>query len=173
MKIAINDRHAVLVEDDSLVQNSKKNYQAVFSFDKSWAGFTKTVLFEAGSVSAAVVLTEDRCTIPTECLNLGGVMLQVGIYGVKGEERKATVWCQTSRILPSGGLDLGQTNPSQPMPDDLYAQIMSAIGDLGAAGFEGKTLAEAIGEIKNGIADTATDAEVDSTLDSAFGPPVS
>lgn len=116
-----------------------------------------------------MVLTEDRCTIPAECLKQGGVALRVGIYGVKGEERLATVWCKTSVILPAGGIDVGQFNPSEPMPDDLYKKIMDAIGDLGAAGFEGKNLAEAIGEIRDGIADTATDAEVDSALDGVFG----
>lgn len=171
MKIAIKGRHAVLVEDDSLVQNSQKSYPAEFSFDKTWLGFTKTALFEAGAVNVAVVLSEDRCSIPGECLKQAGVTLRVGVYGVKGEERMATVWCQVSKVLPACVLDVGQSDPSQPMPDDLYQQIMSAIGDLGAAGFEGKTLAEAIGEIKTGIADTATDAEVDSILDGAFGTP--
>lgn len=175
MKIAIKGQSAALIDDDTLVQNPVKRYDVLFSFDESWTGFAKTVLFEAGAVSVAVVLVEDRCFIPAECLKQGGVVLRVGVYGVKGEERRATVWCRTSAILYSGGLDIGGPNPSDPgepiMPDDLYKQIMAAIGDLGAAGFEGKTLAEAIEEIKNGIAETATDAEVESILDSVFGTP--
>lgn len=174
MKITIKGQSAALTDDDTLVQNSAKRYDVLFSFDESWAGFSKTVLFEAGEASIAVVLAEDRCFIPAECLKQGGVVLRVGVYGVKGEERMATVWCRTSAILYSSGLGIGGSNPSDPdepvMPEDLYKQIMAAIGDLGAAGFEGKTLAEAIGEIKDGIADTATDAEVDAALDSVFGP---
>lgn len=55
------------------------------------------------------------------------------------------------------------------MPDEIYSEIMAAIGDLSAAGFEGKTLAEIFREIKNSACETATDPEVEDMLDDTFG----
>jgi hypothetical protein len=87
---------------------------------------------------------------------------------VNGEARKATIWCETSMIIPDGSLGLGSSTGT-PMPDEIYSEIMAAIGDLSAAGFEGKTLAEIFREIKNSACETATDPEVEDMLDDTFG----
>lgn len=169
LKIRVENNWAVMTEDNTLRQNASKPYYVEFSFDESWSGFSKTVVFEAGPASVAVVLTEDRCTIPTECLKHGSVKLKIGVYGVNGEARKAVVWCLTSLIIPDASIDTGSASTSPSTPDDLYSEIMAAIGDLSAAGFEGKTLAEVFWEIKNSVCETATDEEVDGVLDAAFG----
>ncbi len=169
MKINVTDNWAVMVEDDTLRQNAEKVYTVEFSFDQSWDGYSKTAIFEAGPASVIVALTEDCCTIPAECLKHGSVKLKVGVYGVKGEDRKGTAWCVASTIIPDVSLGLGGSGSGTPMPDDIYSEIMAAIGDLSAAGFEGKTLAEVFKEIKSSIAETATDEEGDSVLDAAFG----
>lgn len=168
MKIDIKDKWAILVKDDTLRQNSKKTYEAEFVFDESWNGFSKTAIFEAGPASVIIALTEDRCTIPAECLKHGSVKLKIGVYGVNGEVRKATVWCETSMIIPDASIGMGSSSGT-PLPDDVYSEIMAAIGDLSAAGFEGKTLAEVFREIKDSVCETATDQEVDAALDAAFG----
>ena len=166
LKINVMDTWAVMVEDDTLRQNSKKTYNVEFNFDKCWDGYSKTVIFEAGPASVIVALTEDRCTIPAECLKHGSVKLQIGIYGVNGEERKGTIWCLASMIIPDATMNMGGSSPS---PDDIYSEIMAAIGDLAAAGFEGKTLAEVFKEIKDSACETATDEEVGSMLNGACG----
>lgn len=169
MKINVMDTWAVMVEDDTLRQNSTKTYNVEFNFGKSWDGYSKTVIFEAGPVSVIVALTEDRCTIPAECLKHGSVKLQVGIYGIKGGERKGTIWCLTSMIIPDATLGGGSSSPGATLPEDVYSEIMAAIGDLSAAGFEGKTLAEIFREIRDSACETATDKEVSDALNSAFG----
>lgn len=169
LKINVMDSWAVMVKDDTLRQNSTKTYNVEFNFDKSWDGYSKTAIFEAGPASVIVALTEDRCTIPAECLKHGSVKLQIGIYGVKGEERKGTIWCLASMIVPDATLSIRGSSSGTPLPDDVYSEIMAAIGDLSAAGFEGKTLAEIFKEIKDGVCGTATDEEVDTVLDNAFG----
>ncbi len=171
MKINVMDTWAVMVEDDTLRQNATKTYDVEFNFDQSWDGYSRTAIFEAGPASVIVALTEDRCTIPAECLKHASVKLKVGVYGVKGEERKGTAWCIASTIIPDAALGLGNPGSGTPTPDDVYSEIMAAIGDLSAAGFEGKTLAEVFKEIKESVAETATDEEVDSVLDDAFGGP--
>lgn len=168
MKINVMDSWAVMVKDDTLRQNSTKTYNVEFNFDECWDGYSKTVIFEAGPASVIVALTEDHCTIPTECLKHGSVKLQVGIYGVKGAERKGTIWCLTSMIIPDAVLNIGGSSGT-PLPDDIYSEIMAAIGDLSAAGFEGKTLAEVFKEIRDSACGTATDEEVDAALNDAFG----
>lgn len=171
MKIEIKGSFTRLVEDASLIQNATTPYSVEFAFDEAWAGFTKTALFEAGGASIAVVLTDDKCTIPAECLKRAGVRLQIAVYGIKGEERISTGWCITGMILYRASLDVGHGGGGggSTLPDDVYEQIMAAIGDLSAAGFEGKTLAEIFREIKNSVCGTATDEEVDDALDSVFG----
>lgn len=169
MKIAVKDKYSVLVKDDTLIQNASKPYTVEFIFDESWEGFSKTVIFEAGSASILVALTDDRCMIPTECLKRGSVNLEIGVYGVKGEERKATIWCLASMIIPKANIDLGTSSSSPPTSDEVYDEIMAAIGDLSAAGFEGKTLAEVFREIKDSVCETASDPEVEDALNSIFG----
>ena len=168
MKIEIKGASTRLVEDSSLIQNSAKQYPVEFTFDEAWDGFAKTALFEAGGASIAVVLTDDRCVIPAECLKRGGVRLKVMVYGVKGTERISTGWCTTSVILHKASLGFG-SGGGPTLPDDVYDQIMAIIGDLDAAGFEGKTLAEVFKEILGSVCETATYEEVGDALDSAFG----
>lgn len=169
MKIEIKGRFTRLVGDASLVQNSQTPYPVAFTFDKAWEGFAKTALFEAGGASIAVVLTDDRCTIPAECLKRAGVRLQVAVIGTKGTERISTGWCVTGMILHKASLGLGHIGGGATLPDDAYEQIMAAIGDLSAAGFEGKTLAEVFQEIRDSACGTATDKEVEDMLESTFG----
>lgn len=168
MRIAITNQNAELIGDDTLIQNSKKSYTAEFTFDETWEGFAKTVLFEAGPVNIAVVLTERTCAIPPECLKRGGVTLRIGVYGVNGEKRKPTVWCETSRILYETWGASG-THVPPPVSDDRYEEIMAVIGDLSAAGFEGKTIVEIITEIRECSCETADDGEVGDMLDHTFG----
>lgn len=170
MKIEIAGPYTRLVEDETLIQDAARRYAVEFTFSKDWEGYVKTALFEAGGASIAVVLEEDRCTIPAECLKRGGVRLQTLVYGVKGTERKKTGWCVTGMILRPASLGAGSGGCGcQPGTDDSYEQIMAVIGDLSAAGFEGKTLAEVILEIKNSACATATDEEVSEMIGSVFG----
>lgn len=60
LKIAIKSCFTTLVEDTTLIQNAATPYPVEFAFSKDWDGFAKTALFEAGGVSMAVVLSEDK-----------------------------------------------------------------------------------------------------------------
>lgn len=170
MKLAIKGRYTMLVEDATLVQNSQTPYPVSFAFSEDWDGFVKTALFEAGGASIAVVLTDDQCNIPVECLKKGGVRLKIAVYGTKGEETKATDYHVTSMILYQAGLSVGSgSSGGATMGDEAYQQIMAIIGDTESAGFGDKTLTEVIVEIRKSISTTATDEEVEDMLDSAFG----
>ena len=168
LKIAIKSCFTMLVEDTTLIQNAATPYPVEFAFSKDWDGFAKTALFEAGGVSMAVVLSEDKCDIPGECLKKGGIPLKIAVYGVKGEERKSTGWHVTSKILFPANISVGTGGSGDPMGDEAYKQIMGIIGDPSTAGFGNKTLTEVIVEIQRSISGTASDKEVDDMLNDAF-----
>lgn len=168
LKIAIKSCFTTLVEDTTLIQNAATPYLVEFAFSKDWDGFAKTALFEAGGVSMAVVLSEDKCDIPGECLKKGGIPLKIAVYGVKGEERKSTGWHVTSKILFPANISVGKGGSGDPMGDEAYKQIMGIIGDPSTAGFGNKTLTEVIVEIQRSISGTASDKEVDDMLNDAF-----
>lgn len=170
MKFAIKGSVITLVEDASLVENSKTLYPVDFIFDGSWDGFTKMALFKTDGDSVSVPLTDDGCVIPAECLKKAGVWLQVSVQGSNGGEDISTGWYMASFVMHSATIDLGKGGSSgSGLPDDAYDQIMKVIGDLKAAGFEGKTLVEVIVDLRKSISDTATDEEVDDVLENAFG----
>ena len=186
LKIAIKSCFTTLVEDTTLIQNAATPYPVEFAFSKDWDGFAKTALFEAGGVSMAVVLSEDKCDIPGECLKKGGIPLKIAVYGVKGEERKSTGWHVTSKILFPANISVGTGGSGDPMGDEAYKQIMGIIGDPSTAGFGNKTteVTAAISTAlesyytKTQVDETfvkktdivmATDAEVDAMLTEVFG----
>ena len=168
LKIAIKSCFTTLVEDTTLIQNAATPYPVEFAFSKDWEGFAKTALFEAGGVSMAVVLSEDKCDIPGECLKKGGIPLKIAVYGINGEERKSTGWHVTSKILFPANISVGTGGSGDPMGDEAYKQIMGIIGDPSTAGFGNKTLTEVILEIQRSISGTASDKEVADMLNDAF-----
>lgn len=168
MKIEIKGSCTRLIEDASLIQNSATSYGVEFTFNEAWDGFAKTALFEAGSASIAVVLTDDKCTVPAECLKRAGVRLQVMVYGVKGDACISTGWCVTSMILHKVSLGLGSGGGGSTLPDDVYEQIMGAIGDLvqkedGAGLYPDEDKEKLAGIV------VAEDTEITAMLDEVFG----
>lgn len=166
MKIAIKSCFTMLVEDTTLIQNAATPYPVEFAFSKDWDGFAKTALFEAGGVSMAVVLSEDKCDIPGECLKKGGIPLKIAVYGIKGEERKSTGWHVTSKILFPANISVGTGGSGDPMGDEAYKQIMGIIGDPSTAGFGNKTLTEAINALS--IGDYAKTTEMTAAINTAL-----
>lgn len=139
LKIAIKSCFTTLVEDTTLIQNAATPYPVEFAFSKDWDGFAKTALFEAGGVSMAVVLSEDKCDIPGECLKKGGIPLKIAVYGVKGEERKSTGWHVTSKILFPANISVGTGGSGDPMGkvNGTLLALTDKIADILIA--EGKT----------------------------------
>lgn len=147
MEIAVKATYAHMLKDESLVENSEKIYIVEFQFDKSWDGYSKSAIFEAGGVQQPpVALTDDRCIIPVECLKQAGVNLRIGVYGVKDGVQRDTVWCLTSRIMYA-------VEPSELIPP---SGLGSSCGDVTAQ------ILEVIQE------NTATDEEVQEALNDAF-----
>lgn len=170
MKIAIKSCFTTLVEDTTLIQNAATPYPVEFAFSKDWDGFAKTALFEAGGVSMAVVLSEDKCDIPGECLKKGGIPLKIAVYGIQGEERKSTGWHVTSKILFPANISVGTGGSGDPMGDEAYKQIMGIIGDPSKEVDDMLNDAFASNDPGGSTSDnTASDKEVDDLLNDVFG----
>ena len=159
MKIAIKSCFTTLMEDTTLIQNAATPYPVEFAFSKDWDGFAKTALFEAGGVSMAVVLSEDKCDIPGECLKKGGIPLKIAVYGVKGEERKSTGWHVTAgfgnKTLTEVIVEI-QRSISGTASDK---EVDDMLNDAFASNDPGGSTSD----------NTASDKEVDDLLNDVFG----
>ena len=185
MKIVVTDKWSSMVKDDTLIEKSEKLYIVEFAFDESWDGFTKTAIFTAGSVADEVLLTDNRCIIPSKCLEQAGSYLRVGVYGEKDGIQKDTVWCLTSKILyrasiGSIGSGSGSGSGTTPVPEEVRAQVIEVIRTNTATDEEvddaintifGASSGDPIGpgEDPEPSDNTATDKEVDDILNDVFG----
>lgn len=156
MKINVMDGWAVVVEDDTLQQNSTKNYRVEFGFDSSWDGYTKTAIFKAGSVSVTVDLAKDHCVIPAECLKYGSVKLQIGIYGVRDKERKGTIWCPAGMVISEVSMDVGTGFPSKSGEQGPPGEKGDK-GDPGETPYIGENGNWWVGETDTGVAAVGAD----------------
>jgi len=99
------------------------------SFSPEWEGLHKTVVFRAGNVTKDVLDVENEVVIPAECTEEAGALLEVGVYGVDGENSVAipTLWAAIGRVCeatdPSGDTT---TDPSLP----VWAQLREMIRQL-------------------------------------------
>ena len=175
MELAIIRETIALVRDDTLVWHSGKTYSAIFAFDASWDGYTKTAHFQAGSVAASAVLTDGKCDIPAQCLENAGVMLKVFVEGVKDGETKRTCWGLTSKILYNTVIDIPTPPSPSPTPTGEVGRLSSDFADMLSKEYseedlKNKTLAEIMEEMEEDYVPTATDSEVDDILDDVWGP---
>ena len=125
MNFTVTGQRLVSDNCDLYVSRSVDIYEAVFAFDESWDGFSKTAVFQTNSETAIeVILVDDSCTIPHEVLAVSGQM-RIGVYGVKDEMVMPTVWGQAVRVhlgTPTGSIG------TEPTPS-IYAQILELAND--------------------------------------------
>ena len=122
MKIDVRDNEAVLIEQDRLVSGAVKMFRAEFTFDASWDGFTRTAVFNGGTVSREAPLVEDACMVPWEVLLPNG-HLSVGVYGINGAQVKPTTYCEKVRVYPGAR----EAEPGMEPTPDVYQKILNAI----------------------------------------------
>ncbi len=74
------------IEKDTYTTGGSINYDGcIFSFDSTWDGFRKTVVFGFGNSDyARVELESDSCKIPAICLKDEGI-LKIAVYGVNDD----------------------------------------------------------------------------------------
>ncbi len=147
MKLNVTGQQIAVEQMPELVAGSAGVYEAEFHFDESWAGYTRTAVFAAGGVERECLLNLDKCTVPWEMMEAGGV-LQVGVYGLAGENRMPTVWTEPRFLIRRGA---GPAQEGQAPSPDMAQQILAAIGPLTELETAARgSLVEAINELYYG-----------------------
>ena len=115
--------HASATKTEELVAG-RVGMEAAFHFSPEWDGLGKTAVFEAGGVAKDVIIGDDPCIVPHECM-IEGAELRVGIYGMStdGTIVIPTVYALVGTVKkgadPSG-------DESYPPTPDVGAQAMAA-----------------------------------------------
>lgn len=105
-----------------LADDSVDFVELEFSFSSEWAGMEKTAQFIQGEKVYSVMLTDDKCYLPTE-ITEGSFFITV--FGYAGERRGTTRKLQ--EVLYDSGFGQGEV-PVPPTPD-LYAQLLVKIDE--------------------------------------------
>lgn len=130
IQFTISNQHIEAKVSSKVVADTKNYLEANFFFVTSeWDGITKTAVFTNQFGTYNVILEDDQCMVPWECLTAGD--LSVSVFG--GD--RITTDVVKIRISPSG-YKLGQT-PREPTPD-VYAEILDRLKTI-----QGGTVSEA------------------------------
>lgn len=145
MKLQVVGQMIAFTERETLVSGTVNKYRAEFVFDDSWDGYTKTAVFRADSfghiTSREVLLADDACQVPHECL-IAGALLRVGVYGISGGITTPTIYTQEPIGVARGAEPAESTQDPTP---GVYQQIINIIeagaitGPAGPQGPKGDT----------------------------------
>lgn len=116
----------VLREREAVTSGSVNVYTARFEFSADWDRLVKTAVFQAGSVSRAVLLPQDGvCGIPWETLETPDIPLMAGVFGTRGGDLVLpTVWTGLGVILKGVCIE----EAARPPTPDLYEQLLAELG---------------------------------------------
>lgn len=161
MKFSVKDNVIAVEMTEHLVSGSVKVYRAEFTFDETWDGYTKTAVFWSvvggKEYKQEMLLIGDSCYVPYECL-IAGALLRVGVYGLRGETVRPTIYTPTPGVHIDPGAEPSEPG-SEPTPS-VYQQILALIEAGKVKGDPGIT--PHIGENGNwwiGDADTGVHAQ--------------
>ena len=143
-------------DNATFISGSAEIYSAVFHFDSTWDGFSKTAVFKCGEKRVEQLLVNDKCTIPQEMLDEAKKYFCVGVYGVNGSTRMPTVYSDNYFILP--GAEPSET--ARDFPPDIFDQIVEigqqAAGDATSANAAKNVALAALGEMHSYTASSST-----------------
>lgn len=135
-KVKITNNVAQVV-DPQPITSGMNGATVAFVFDSTWDGYNKTLVWKAGDV------TKDDTTasgvIPGEVLAVPGVVLKVGVYGVRDGVVTPTVYAKLGQILP-GADPSGDESTDPTLP--VWVQVQEDIERLEAASDQAVEAAE-------------------------------
>lgn len=141
LKLDVRGVKAIPLEKEILTEG-RVGLEISFSFSSDWDGLSKTAVFE-GAKTIDVLLTENACVVPHECLSKSGPSLRVGVYGENnlGDKVTPTVWANFGQIqaaaIPSG------EGGAIPTPT-IVSQILTASAEALAASTEAVEIAQSV-----------------------------
>ena len=135
LKFKVENQNIKLIETTPLVSGTVNEYECQFEVDESWEGYGKTAVFAIfpdGNCEHEVkgypaVIEGDKCKVPSQLLT-DNAKLKVGVYGVKDEYVKPTIY--STALLVRVGAKVSDVIPA---PDDnFYQEIIQIMEDTKA-----------------------------------------
>ena len=125
MILHATDKDLIIKESERLISGSVNMYTCAFTFDESWEGYAKTVVFSTANRLINVALLDDTCEIPPEALR-PNARVRIGIYGTDGVRSRPTTYSEW--IPVEQGADVTGSYAEPPTPS-VYDQWVDAIND--------------------------------------------
>lgn len=166
LTFTVDNQRISRTDTNFIVADSRNYLTATFTFSDDWAGLAKTAIFRFnGGIAYNVVLDDDACSVPHECLFCG--TMTVSVFA---GDLLTTNECSVP--IAESGLEYGIT--PQPSTPDVYNQILEkatnaeeiveALKERADSGeFNGKSAVVEVGTTTTVEAGTA--AAVNSTYD--------
>ena len=155
-KVKIKRSSLIVKQTEALATGASKVYHVEFSFDDSWQGLTKSVIFRAGEKSVSVLLEGSSCVIPWEVLtqeNVGKELL-IGVSGWNDElVTLPTVWNVLEKIQQ--GAELGEygLEPSPSVVSEIHKIAKNAEEKAGMAETLARSAKEAAEAVSSPISE--------------------
>lgn len=127
--VVISGNHACVV-DRSTVTAGTVGGRVTFTFDKTWDGMEKTLVWKGSGVT----LDDTACTgvIPAEVVAQAGGHLMVGVYGTRENTATPTLWADLGVILPGADPSGDESaDPSLPVWAQLQQQLAAQEASCG------------------------------------------
>lgn len=124
MILHATSKDLIIKESERLISGSVKIYTCEFTFDESWDGYAKTVVFaSSGSRLVNVALLDNVCEIPPEVLR-PNARVRIGLYGTDGVRSRPTTY--SDWITVEQGADVSGETAKPPTPS-IYDQWIAAL----------------------------------------------
>lgn len=122
IQFTVTNQHIESKTTGKIVADSRNYLEAIFFFvSPEWEKVSKTVVFSTKLGTYNVLLKDDTCMVPSECIIAGE--MEVSVFG--GD--RITTDVAKVKVFPSG-YRKGET-PPDPTPD-VYAQITSQLKEI-------------------------------------------
>ena len=126
MKIHATGKDLIIKESERLISGSVKIYTCEFTFDESWDGYAKTVVFSTGGHKLVnMALVDNVCEIPPEVLR-PNARIRVGLHGTDGVRSRPTTY--SDWIPVEQGADV-TGNYAEPPTPSVFDQWVDAINE--------------------------------------------
>lgn len=114
---------------EQITSGSVNVYTVHFHFGSPWDGLEKVAVFNVpGKTINVPVREDDTCVIPWEVTTSYGLILRMGVYGIKtGEVVLPTIWASLGTIVQ--GVILGDAESGEHTPD-IYDLILSKFDEI-------------------------------------------
>lgn len=126
LNISVERQIMTIEKTHPFVDDSLNVYHINFSFDAEWDGYAKVAIFANDCMYRFAILdSTNKCVIPHDIVSAG--KLQIGVYGVKGEQVLTTRHADRVIISRNGGTMEAFPEPFEPSQFDL---LMAELADV-------------------------------------------